>query len=90
MVPCMPVGRKMENIASTEKVHNFQMVNTVPNLQKSVANWFQPNVERFEIYSAHFIFLVIKSNGAINMIFWWNFENVRFCIFLLTGVHGTI
>ena len=29
MVPCMPVDGKMQNIAVTEKLHNFQTVITV-------------------------------------------------------------
>ena len=53
MVPCMRVGQNMQKIAFTEKVHYFQMVITVSKSSKSVANWFQPNVERFEMYSAN-------------------------------------
>ena len=53
MVPYMPVCRKMQNIAFSEKVHNFQMVIIVSKSSKIDANWLQPNVERFEIYSAN-------------------------------------
>ena len=38
----------------------------------------------------HCMFLIVKSNGEINMNFRWNFENVNFCIFRPTGIHGTV
>ena len=31
------------------------------------------------------MFLIIKSKGAMNVNFGWNFENVRFCIFQTHG-----
>ena len=35
------------------KVHAFQMVITCPKLRLSVTNWFQPNIEKFELCSAN-------------------------------------
>ena len=86
MVPCMPVGRKLQNIVFTKKVQNFQMVIIVPKTLISVANWFQPNIERFEMYSEnHCMFLIVQSNGEIYMNFWVEFRKCKSLHFLTHG-----
>ena len=78
MVPCMPVDQKIQNIAFTEKLHNFQMVITMSKTSYQLQTGFNRTLKGSKcIPQTHCMFLIIKSKGAMNVIFWVEFRKCK-------------